>query len=99
MPELLVPARLEHLAAVNDFLAENVPSSFQPLLPNLELVAEAADTGLVRRTSLDADEGGLGLVEQLQMAIGGAAEGLAVDGIITGKEAGEYAQLIARVCR
>ena len=60
MPELLVPARLEHLAAVNTFLAENIPSSFQPLLPNLELVAEEL---LVNVFSYAYPEGSVGKAE------------------------------------
>ena len=40
MPQLNVPARLEHLAVVNEFLAANIPAKFAAVKPNLELVAE-----------------------------------------------------------
>ena len=65
----------------------------------LEMIAVAADAGLIGSAGFDADEGGFRLVEQLQVAIGGATERLSVDDVVTGKESSEYAQLIARVCR
>lgn len=40
MPQLQLPATLEQLAVVNEFLESNLPDAFQPLLPNVELVAE-----------------------------------------------------------
>ncbi len=40
MPQLFVPTRIEQLALVNQFLEENIPPEFLPVLPNLELVAE-----------------------------------------------------------
>ncbi|WP_298067808.1 ATP-binding protein [uncultured Mailhella sp.] len=40
MPQLHVPARLEQLAVVNDFLKANLPPEFSALLPTVELVAE-----------------------------------------------------------
>ena len=40
MPQLHVPARLEQLEAVNQFLKDNIPARFLPLLLNLELVTE-----------------------------------------------------------
>jgi anti-sigma regulatory factor (Ser/Thr protein kinase) len=40
MPQLHVPARLEQLPFVNDFLSTHTPKDFLPLLPNIELVAE-----------------------------------------------------------
>ena len=40
MPQLHVPARLEHLVVVNEFLEANIPPEFSALLPTVELVAE-----------------------------------------------------------
>lgn len=40
MPQLHVPARLEQLAAVNEFLNANTPAAFLPVMLNLELVTE-----------------------------------------------------------
>ncbi len=40
MPTFTVPASLEQLASVNEFLSANIPPDFKPILRNLELVAE-----------------------------------------------------------
>ncbi|MBO6002952.1 MAG: ATP-binding protein [Mailhella sp.] len=40
MPQLNVPARLEQLPFVNEFLSANTPEEFLPSLSTLELVAE-----------------------------------------------------------
>ena len=64
---------------------------------NLEVIAVAADAGLVGRSGLDADKGRFRLAEQLQMAERIAAEGLSVDGCIAVEEPREYAQLVTRI--
>ena len=40
MPQLHVPARLEHLATVNEFLEQHTPPAFFAAVPTIELVAE-----------------------------------------------------------
>jgi len=40
MPQLQLPATLEQLASVNEFLEKNIPSDFQNILTSVELVAE-----------------------------------------------------------
>ncbi|MBQ9105125.1 MAG: ATP-binding protein [Mailhella sp.] len=60
MPQLNVPARLEHLAVVNEFLAANIPGAFAAVQPNLELVAEEL---LVNVFSYAYPEGTVGRAE------------------------------------
>lgn len=60
MPQLNVPARLEHLAVVNEFLAANIPAKFAAVKPNLELVAEEL---LVNVFSYAYPEGTVGRAE------------------------------------
>lgn len=40
MATLSVPASLEQLANVNAFIHETIPSSYRPLIPQVELAAE-----------------------------------------------------------
>ena len=40
MATLSVPASLEQLANVNTFIHETIPSSYRPLIPQVELAAE-----------------------------------------------------------
>jgi len=62
-----------------------------------EVVAVAAHTGLVGGACLDADEGGLGWTEQLEVAVWGAAEGVSVDGVVAVEQTLEDAQFVAWV--
>ena len=61
------------------------------------MVAVASHTGLVGSASLDADESGLRFVEQLEVTVRGAAEGMPVDGVVAVEQAGEDAQFVAWV--
>ena len=60
MPQLQLPATLEQLAAVNEFLTANTPAAFSSLLPNIELVAEEL---LVNVFSYAYPEGTTGMAE------------------------------------
>lgn len=60
MPLLRLPAKLENLASVNEFLAQNVPAEFSAILPNVELVAEEL---LVNVFSYAYPEGSTGQAE------------------------------------
>ena len=62
-----------------------------------EVVAVAAHTGLVGGACLDADEGGFGWAEQLEVAVWGAAEGVSVDGVVAVEQTLEDAQFVAWV--
>ncbi|MBP3730133.1 MAG: ATP-binding protein [Mailhella sp.] len=66
MPQLNVPARLEQLAFVNDFLTANIPQEFRACLSNLELVAEEL---LVNVFSYAYPEGTTGKAEILLKSI------------------------------
>lgn len=66
MPQLFVPARIEQLPSVNDFLKENIPADFLPILSNLELVAEEL---LVNVFSYAYPEGTTGKAEILLRSI------------------------------
>lgn len=60
MPQLKVPARIEQLPAVNDFLHESTPQAFAPIMSSVELVAEEL---LVNVFSYAYPEGVSGIAE------------------------------------
>ena len=60
MPQLQLPATLEKLATVNEFLSANTPDSFRAVMPNIELVAEEL---LVNVFSYAYPEGSTGMAE------------------------------------
>ena len=57
MPQLTLPATLEQLGPINEFLASNTPEAFKDQLANIELVAEELLVNVFSYAYPDGEEG------------------------------------------